>query len=210
MRRTIARSRRVGGIFGMLVEVIHEDFRLAGPGLQTSPYPCVPAKHRVAGEVARRFLRSRCFPARISSQKVLGERTVALAHAFNVSVLRTGSPECGAFIGVVADQNRNLVIASGLIQFVLVVGNDPSVGDRPIRADADWQPTISQRECGEARLRSKSPNDWVHATPASSAALRGCMFSPGPPPARTGPNEPPLSEMAASNNPLASGEAQSS
>ena len=35
------------------------------------------------------------------------------------------------------------------------------------------------------------------------------MFSPGPPLARTGPNDPPLSEMAAWNSPLASGEAHS-
>ena len=115
----------------MLVEVIHKNLRLAGPGLQTSPGPCVPAKHRVACEVARGFFRGRCFPARISSQKLVGDRTVALVHAFEISVLRTGSAECGALIGVVANQNRNIVVASSLIQFVLVVGNDPSIGDRP-------------------------------------------------------------------------------
>ena len=29
-------------------------------------------------------------------------------HAFEISVLRTGSAECGALIGVVANQNRNI------------------------------------------------------------------------------------------------------
>src|SRR6187455_3455421 len=52
--------------------------------------------------------------------------------------------------------------------------------------------------------------DPPHAAPSFSAVASPCMFSPGPaPPARIGPNDPPLSEIARWKSPLASGEAAS-
>ncbi len=44
---------------------------------------------------------------------------------------------------------------------------------------------------------------------ATPALARVRMFSPGPPAGRGGPKDPPLSEIAPSNRPLASGEAHS-
>ena len=101
-----------GGDFGLFVKVVEEHLRLAGLRLQTSPRPSVPAERRVAHQIARCPLSGKSFASRIGGQDFVRKLLVTFADTLNVGFLGLGASERCTFVGVVADQNRYVVVLS--------------------------------------------------------------------------------------------------
>ena len=127
---TTARPGGIGGIVGVLIEIVQKRFGFSGFRLQPRPRPGLPAKRRIAGQVARRLWNNR-FRCWVQLEETIGKRSVALARGCDIRFGRTRRLETGAFIRVVADQDGRVVVAFRLVQPVLVVGDHPTIHDRP-------------------------------------------------------------------------------
>ena len=117
----------------MLVEVVVERLARAARGLEACPRPGVPAEGRIPRQVAR-SLGHAASGGRVRGEQAIGERTVALAHAGDVLVSRLDPREAQALVRVVADEDRRVVEAAGLVEPVLVVRDQVAVDDRPRHA----------------------------------------------------------------------------
>ena len=114
----------------MLVEVIAVDPGLAGPRLQPCPAPRVPAERRVAHQVASR-LGHGVGARRIDFEERVGELAVALPDAGDEFRRSLFPGEAQAFVGIVAHENRSVVVFAGGVEPVLVAANHPTVDDGP-------------------------------------------------------------------------------
>src|ERR1017187_8648975 len=114
----------------MLIEAVEENLRFSRFSLEPRPHPSVPAEHRVARQVAR-GLGDGLRTWRIGSDELVGERAIPRLHRRDVILRSSGRREALALVGIVAHQNRSVVVAPGFVELELVVRNDPSVYDRP-------------------------------------------------------------------------------
>ena len=114
----------------MLVEVVVEDLRLAGARLQPRPGPGVPAERGVAHQVAGGLGHANG-AGRIGREELVGEGAEALLRARAVFLRRLLPREAQAFVGVVAQEDRHVVVPARFVELVLVVRDHEAVDDRP-------------------------------------------------------------------------------
>src|SRR4051812_47090699 len=115
----------------MLIEVVQVHASLSRLRLQPCPAPRMPAKCSVPRQVARGLLCLGRLSAWISREQLVSKWAVALAHTLHVSALRRRNCETCALIGVVSDQDRNIVVPPRLIQPELILRDDPPIRHGP-------------------------------------------------------------------------------
>src|ERR1035438_2441272 len=109
VRRAKPSPRRIGRIFGVLIEIIIEDSRFSGLGREPRPDPGLPAESRVASEVAG-SLRNRPGTGWISCDQLVGKRAVTRLHGRDIVLRSLGRPEARTLIRVVADQDGRVIV----------------------------------------------------------------------------------------------------